>query len=232
MRRACLKVLEHSLSDRAPVVRMLESILDDHECASQVWSVHSWGGFDHSQCPSAFQQTLSTHGGEVTDFIVAPLDTLFNLSSITLSPQNPASCELAYSYLSKAMSIVDKAAQNHTHERVLIANFTRCVSGAFFNAAGALYKASKYGHALRFLNDAAPLAVKALAQYDDSISSAECTDQQGTEKDVEVWKAHRLQLFKRYELLAACQTKLGNRKVCRVIAQTEWQLRAMFPVSL
>jgi separase len=117
----------------------------------------------------------------------------------------------------KAVSVINKAeskcGDDNDQQRLLIANYTRCVSGAFYNAAGSLYKSGKYGHAVRFLNDAAPLAAKALQQYDNAVASAQGNDTQANEKDVEVWKSHRAQLHKRYELLAACQVKLGNRKV-------------------
>lgn len=134
-------------------------------------------------------------------------------------PRDPKSIELVYAYLSKAAPMIHayndrrKSANLDAKDRpVLIANFMRCTSGALFNAAGALYKAGKYGHAVRFLNDAAPLAVKALQEYDDAnVETAE--EGAKNEKDAETWRTHRLHLCKRYELLGACQCKLGNRKV-------------------
>ena len=145
---------------------------------------------------------------------MSTLDTLFTLASTSLSPQDPTTCELVYSYLTKATSIVDSidGANAEEQKQILIANYTRCISGAFFNAAGALYKVGKYGHAVRFLNDAAPLAVKAMRQYNDAGDTSE-DGVPRNEKDAEVWKTHRSQLFKRFELLAACQSKLSNRKV-------------------
>jgi hypothetical protein len=82
-------------------------------------------------------------------------------------------------------------------------NYMRCVSGAFYNVAGSLYQATRYGAAVPFLKESCALGGKALRLPRPVSKSA-------NEKE---WQQLEEQLFRRWELLAACYSKNGDRKV-------------------
>jgi len=89
------------------------------------------------------------------------------------------------------------------NEIVDMANYTRCVSGAFYNIAGSLYQATRYGAAVPFLKESCVLGSKALRlprPVSKSINEKE-------------WQQLDEQLFRRWELLAACYSKNGDRRV-------------------
>lgn len=93
-------------------------------------------------------------------------------------------------------------------ETVDLANFTRCISGAFYNIAGALYQATRYGNAVPFLIESCSLGQKALRIPCPQPPVAN----ESREKE---WAQLREQLYRRWELLAACYSKNGDRKVCK-----------------
>ena len=88
-------------------------------------------------------------------------------------------------------------------EIVDMANYIRCVSGAFYNVAGSLYQATRYGAAVPFLKESCALGGKALRL-------PRPVPQSGHEKE---WRQLEEQLFCRWELLAVCYSKNGDRKV-------------------
>ena len=83
----------------------------------------------------------------------------------------------------------------------------RCVSGAFCNVAGSLYQAMRYGAAVPFLKESCTLGGKALRLPRPVSKSA--ANESG-------WQQLEEQLFRRWELLAACCSKNGDRKVAIV----------------
>ena len=87
-----------------------------------------------------------------------------------------------------------------------MANYMRCVSGAFYNLAGSLFQATRYGAAVPFLKESCALGGKALRLPRHVSKSAMKTN----EKE---WQQLEEQLFRRWELLAACYLKNGDRKV-------------------
>lgn len=84
-----------------------------------------------------------------------------------------------------------------------MANYMRCVSGAFYNLAGTLFQATRYGAAVPFLKESCALGGKALRLPRPVSKSA-------NEKE---WQQLEEQLFRRWELLGACYSKNGDRKV-------------------
>ena len=84
-----------------------------------------------------------------------------------------------------------------------MANYMRCVSGAFYNLAGSLFQATRYGAAVPFLKESCALGGKAL-RLPRTISKS------ANDKE---WEQLEEQLFRRWELLAACYLKNGDRKV-------------------
>ena len=59
-----------------------------------------------------------------------------------------------------AVSILDSVPQDADIDH---ANYMRCVSGTYYNIAGSLYQATRYGAAVPFLREACLLGAKALS---------------------------------------------------------------------
>ncbi|TFY60535.1 hypothetical protein EVJ58_g5088 [Rhodofomes roseus] len=93
-----------------------------------------------------------------------------------------------------------------------LANYTRCVAGAFHNVAGTLCQADRISHAVRFLNEGCALGKLALAMHRTAIEDAREEGQSGTH-DKEGWKQLEEQLWHRWEILGVCQAKTGDRKL-------------------
>lgn len=101
------------------------------------------------------------------------------------------------------------------------ANFLRCISGAFHNLGGTLYKANRHGGATRFLREGCDVGLRALklriGDHGDEASEEVGTREEGeSERNKEGWKQLEEQLFRRYELLGVCYSKIGDRKVRHV----------------
>ena len=81
--------------------------------------------------------------------------------------------------------------------------------------AGNLYKEENFGFAVRFLNDACPLAEEASRLHNGckSLSSQGKENNFEDSKSVEAWSIHDAQMYKRWELLAVCHSKSGDRRV-------------------
>ena len=109
----------------------------------------------------------------------------------------------AFEFLMRATRLVglDESAALQTEKQ---ANFARCTSGAFYNLAGMLYQESRWGPAVRFLKEACARGSQALAAYKTAIS---------TQNVDENWTTLEHQLYRRWELLAVCYLKIGDRQV-------------------
>lgn len=142
------------------------------------------------------------------DTLTRTLDTLFILSRTILNVQDPRTFVPAFDYLSTAATILDSIPEDSflaepDNEIVDVANYTRCVSGAFYNVAGSLYQATRYGNAVPFLKESCALGSKAL-HLRRPVSKS---------KNEKEWQQLEEQLFRRWELLAVCYSKNGDRKV-------------------
>ncbi|KAF9003465.1 hypothetical protein BDZ89DRAFT_1095795 [Hymenopellis radicata] len=129
------------------------------------------------------------------------LDTLFVLSRVQLKVSAPRTCITSHNTLSRAVVILDagRGGVQPSEE----ANFWRCVSGAFHNLGGQLYQSGKHGSAISFLDDGCRLATKALHLFK---STSVVPD------DPEPWNQLSNQLYRRWQLLALCCAKIGDRK--------------------
>ena len=144
----------------------------------------------------------------VKDALTRALDTLFILSRTNLNVQDPQTFIPAFEYLSTAAAIldaisIDSSSADADGEIVDMANYMRCVSGAFYNVAGSLYQATRYGAAVPFLKQSCALGARAIG-----LPRPVCKS--GNEKE---WQQLEEQLFRRWELLALCYSKNGDRKV-------------------
>lgn len=137
------------------------------------------------------------------------VDVLFVLARSRLHPAEVESYTPALSYLQRTMAAVNSIPTGMiTTEDV--ATFLRCISGTFHNLGGILYAAGRLGGAVRFLKEGCVLGRRVLAMYGNT-----SIDGQVGESDREKEGRHQLeeQLFRRYELLGVCHSKIGDRKV-------------------
>ena len=133
------------------------------------------------------------------------------MGQISLIPSDHETYNIAFEYLIRAKKLLSVPASTPTPPHPDLsakerANFLRCVSGAFHNLAGTLYQDGKYAAAVRFLKEGCPLGSQALIiHYSD----------EGGEKgeNDEGWKQLKEQLYRRWELLGVCHSKMGDRRV-------------------
>ena len=114
-----------------------------------------------------------------------------------------------------AVSILDSAPQDADVDH---ANYMRCISGTYYNIAGSLYQATRYGAAVPFLSEACLLGAKALSMKGRGKGKGKAKEEANPEAKREVdgeieWNQLREQLYRRWELLAVCYSKNGDRKV-------------------
>lgn len=114
--------------------------------------------------------------------------------------------------LSRAVSVLANV-ESKTSDHLALANYLRCVSGAFHNIAGTLYQANHYAHAIRFLDQSCELGEKALRVYRsaDKIVPSEGADDSWKDKE-EAWSQLEEQMYRRWEILGVCHSKIGDRK--------------------
>ncbi len=142
------------------------------------------------------------------------LDTLFVLARVKLKINDPTTFTPSFEFLSQAKSILDSITFSPELVPSLpdfdIANYTRCVSGAFYNIAGTLYQATRCGNAVPFLVESCTLGEKALGLRG---STRQVREGETESRDRE-WKQLEEQLYRRWELLGVCYSKNGDKRVC------------------
>ncbi|KAI5118549.1 hypothetical protein M0805_008489 [Coniferiporia weirii] len=225
---SCLRKLRSSLASDTPLDSKLRRAVERcrRSCLKSLGrlqtSSRTWDAV--RRVSEGIVDVLEQLLGADTDATVSALDTLFQLATAGFVPQRADTCDRAYDYLARAARIVERVpvAESGSDARAC-ANYTRCLAGAFANVAGTLYKAERHSFALRFLLQACPLSVRASALYDEGragVDSGAETEGKGkgrdepeSEKDREAWKAHRTQIYRRWELLGVCYMKIGDRKL-------------------
>ncbi|KAJ7741576.1 cysteine peptidase C50 [Mycena maculata] len=194
MRRSAVKFLdtEIALPYRSDLQTLLEALVDVLENALRAASGRS------KLYPFINQPTCQK---PAQDSITSVLDTLFVLARTKLDVRDPRTQAPSYDLLKRAAALLDieDVAANK-------ATYARCISGAFHNLAGTLYQAGKYGAAIRYLQDGCTLGRTAL----DIHSTVPFKDDP---KMVEGWRQLEEQLWKRWELLGVCYSKIGDRKL-------------------
>lgn len=150
------------------------------------------------------------------------LDTLFVLARMTISAIDPRTYIPAYDYLQKGSTVLNAVPPptpdgSDPDEIIDTANYMRCISGAWHNLSGVLYQAGRHGAAVGFLKDGCEIGVKALALREPSPAKPNNPDSETPSKEQiraeEGWKQLEEGLFRRWELLAVCHSKIGDRKV-------------------
>lgn len=152
------------------------------------------------------------------NFFTQIFDTLFVLARKAVVVTDPRTYKPAYDYLARAMSIlnIDETNDVASCDAADRANYFRCLSGAFHNIAGTLYQAERHGSAIGFLKDGCELGVKALDLRKTSVSN----QMEGGGKKEDAWKQLEEQLYRRWQLLGVCYSKIGDRKVCVSFSQS------------
>ena len=141
------------------------------------------------------------------------VDVYFALARSRLRPADVDSYTPALSYLQRAVAVVDSSLTGmittDDAETLL-----RCISGTLHNLGGTLYVAGRLGGAVRFLKEGCILGRRVLGMYGNT-----CIGGQDAKSDREKEGRQQLeeQLFRRYELLGVCHSKIGDRKVCGAV---------------
>ena len=160
-------------------------------------------------------QKLAVSAARTSDIITRALDSLFVLARTALNVQDRRTYVPAFEHLGGALSILDSVPQE---ANVGHANYMRCISGTYYNISGSLYQATRYGAAVLFLREACLLGAKALSMKGRGKGKGKANEEANPEGKREVdgeieWNQLRQQLYRRWELLAVCYSKNGDRKV-------------------
>jgi separase len=189
LRRAGIKLLESCSAARADLIILLEEIVNTLADMVRIGLTY--------MALSLFRLTyLCLKEDKSSSSSI--LDTFFALSRISLEPSNAKTYNVAYDFLVRASTLATEM------------NEIRCLSGAFHNIAGTLYQCDKYAATVRFMREACLLGVRALELRRGSLGVPK-----GNEHDQkhDTWKLLEEQVFRRWELLGICYSKIGDRKV-------------------
>ena len=194
----------------------------------------------HSR-PTLFQNMEADDVVAVDPDLVTPaLETFLVLARTALIIRNPDTYATAWDVLQEARALVFEhvvgrgpatadvilqmirhPGEKRAHGAVgwtpettgTLANYARCVAGAFHNIAGTLCQADRISHAVRFLNEGCALGRLALEMHRVAVEDAGGETQEDGARDKEGWKQLEEQLWHRWEILGVCQAKTGDRKV-------------------
>ena len=136
------------------------------------------------------------------------------MARVTLKVTDPRTFIPAFELLAEASSILNSIPLDESpsstalrEESLDIANYARCISGAFYNLASILYQGMRYGNAVPFLLESCTLGSKAL-------SLPRSVSESTTETRRKEWVQLEEQLYRRWELLGVCYSKNNDRRVC------------------
>ncbi|KAJ7653310.1 cysteine peptidase C50 [Mycena polygramma] len=155
------------------------------------------------------------------DAATSLLDALFVLARTKLNVPDPRTHGAPYTFLERAAAVLDLEFDDGADK----ATYARCISGAFHNLAGTLYQAGKHGVAIRYLRDGCTLGKRALDMYAAGASAGK----EEVLKTEAGWRQLEEQLWRRWELLGVCYSKIGDRKLA---FQTFMDCIRVFPYSL
>jgi hypothetical protein len=109
-----------------------------------------------------------------------------------------------------------------------VLNYQRCISSAFFNPGAALYRASKFAAAIRFIRIGCQIGAHSLSLHHaseearksdlimkdaQSASNALVPEQTSDSDRTNPWAQLEEQLYPRWDLLGSCCVKTGDRQV-------------------
>ncbi|KAJ7097786.1 cysteine peptidase C50 [Mycena belliarum] len=140
------------------------------------------------------------------DAVTAVLDTLFVLARTKLNVHDPRTHGPPHTILKRATALLDIEVKDVAADK---ATYARCISGAFHNIAGTLYQAGKHAAAIRYLQDGCTLGRMAL----DIHATIATAGKEDDSKMAEGWRQLEDQLWRRWELLGVCYSKIGDRQL-------------------
>jgi len=146
--------------------------------------------------------TQSTGSSPAEIELSSALDSILVLARTKLQLNDPRTYIPSYDYLVRGVQLLRL---NECTPPFSQADLIRCLSGAFHNSAAILYQAGSHGSAIGFVKEGCRIAEIALAVRQDS-------NDVGPSKS-EAWKQLGTQLYRRWQLLAICYMKIGDRKV-------------------
>ncbi|KAM6503193.1 cysteine peptidase C50 [Amanita muscaria] len=157
-----------------------------------------------------------------TGFFTHALDTLFALARATLVANDPRTHDPAYRHLEQAIKLLhlDHESSDDTASLDIkdFANYVRCLSGTFYNLAGTLYQAGRFGTAVGFLIHGCRLGQKALSMHLPEASRTKNSSGGGAlvtaffQREDDGWHQLEEQMYRRWELLGVCYAKISDRK--------------------
>ncbi|KAL7283883.1 hypothetical protein ACG7TL_001154 [Trametes sanguinea] len=153
--------------------------------------------------------------------LTGAVEGIFTLARTTFALNNPDSYASARTYLERATGLLSDAAARIQKQATegpgvpslsgsQLANYRRCIAGAYYNFAVQLHQSSRLSHAVPFLEEACELAEQALHEFKTASNSEEDTEEDAKKG---VWKQLEEQLYRRWELLGVCQAKTGDRQL-------------------
>ncbi|KAF9233396.1 peptidase family C50-domain-containing protein [Melanogaster broomeanus] len=143
------------------------------------------------------------------DILTSLLDVLFVLARTRLVCSDVDSYTPALQYLDRAVAAVN-AASTSLIAPADAANLLRCISGALHNLGGTLYAAARLGGAVRFLKEGCAVGSRALVLHATTLMEERHPER---DREMDGWKQLEEQLFRRFELLGICHSKIGDRKL-------------------
>ena len=128
---------------------------------------------------------------------------------------NPDTYAVARSRLSRAAALLANPPSSVSISRLTLANYMRCVAGVYHHLAAQLHQSGRYDHTVRFVEDGCRLGQRALQMYHAAKSDTNTNTNDESRGKEESWISLEEQLYRRWELLAVCHAKTGDRKVHR-----------------
>ncbi|KAF8556865.1 hypothetical protein OG21DRAFT_1495257 [Imleria badia] len=153
--------------------------------------------------------TCARQSTETKSALTSLVDVFFVLARSRLLPADVESYTPALSYLQRAVAAVN-ATPTGTITSEDMMTFLRCISGTLHNLGGTLYAAGRLGGAVRFLKEGCILGRQVLAMYANTCMDGRVDE---NKKEKEGRRQLEEQLFRRYELLGVCHSKIGDRKL-------------------
>ncbi|KAF9528394.1 peptidase family C50-domain-containing protein [Crepidotus variabilis] len=217
VRRLSLRIVEMSVSSPDAT----SSKLDD---ALRILLICFVDCFEALLSSSPSEPTRPMTQTTTLDIVTRTLDTLFILSRTGMKANDPTTFVPGFELLMRGKAVLENQSSPSTNENTLClerANLRRCISGAFYNIAGMLYQAMRYGNAVAFLKEGCTIGEQALQEHALCLKTQH-HNEGNTPRDgiveskalgkPEEWIQLEEQLSRRWELLGVCYSKAGDRR--------------------
>ena len=149
-----------------------------------------------------------------TSTLTPALESLFTLARVSFVLNDPDSYALAREHLARATELLAAGpTSGPSVSPLILANYTRSLSGVCNYLGGQLHQSGRYDHTVPFVDEGCRLGQRAVQIYRTAKREG-VTDAEGEGNGKEdAWRMLEEQLYRRWELLAVCHAKTGDRKV-------------------